>query len=61
MKLKIVIDSCIGCGTCAAIAPKTFQMNDAYKAEILDENGDDAETIKSAVDACAVQAIKIEE
>ncbi len=55
--IKIDQEKCIGCGTCAVIAGKTFLLNDFGKAEICGENGDDEETIKSAVDACPTQAI----
>jgi len=57
----LVVDQekCIGCGTCVAIAGKTFKFNDAGKVEILDAAGDDAETIKSAADSCPVQAITL--
>jgi len=52
-------DKCIGCGTCVAIAGKTFKFNDAGKAEVINEKGDDADTVKSAADSCPVQAISL--
>lgn len=52
-------EKCIGCGTCIAMAGKTFKFNESGKAEIINPEGDDAETIKSAADACPVQAITL--
>lgn len=56
-KLKIDEDLCIGCGTCSALAAKTFKLNDDGKAEVLNPSGDDEETIQNAIDSCPVQAI----
>ncbi len=63
MAKKIIIDQnkCIGCGSCAAIAPKTFKMNDEMKAEIIDGEHDDEQTIQLAADSCPTQAISLEE
>ncbi len=58
--IKIDIEKCIGCGTCAALAPGTFKMNDQMKAEVLDVVTDDEATIQSARDCCPVQVITIE-
>jgi len=52
-------DKCIGCGTCAVVAPKTFKLRDDGKAEAINPPGDDEETIKEAIETCAVDAIKI--
>lgn len=58
IKINEVI--CIGCGTCVAIAPKTFKMNDAGKAEVLDPKGNTPEEITDAIQSCAVSAISLE-
>lgn len=64
---KIIIDKnlCIGCGTCVAIASKTFKLNEDGKAELIDlpagkagPMGDEEKTIKEAIDSCPVTAIK---
>ena len=59
--MKIVIDQekCIGCGTCAALAPETFSM-DGEKALVSDEIKDDKDTIQMTVDSCPTQAITLE-
>lgn len=60
MTIKIDLEKCIGCGTCPALAPNTFKMNDDFKAEVINETGDDPETIKMAIEACPTQAISEE-
>ena len=60
-KPKIDREKCIGCGTCAALAGNTFRMTDEGKAEVYNETGDDADTIKIAADSCPVGAISLEE
>ncbi|MFH0864338.1 MAG: ferredoxin [Candidatus Gottesmanbacteria bacterium] len=55
--LTIDQDKCIGCGTCVALVPKVFQLNDDSKAEVTDQMGDTEENINNAIDSCSVQAI----
>lgn len=59
--MKVVIDEnkCIGCGTCVAVAPKTFKLGTDSKAKAIKPSGDDKKTIKDAVDSCPVKALKL--
>jgi len=57
---KILLEKCIGCGTCAALCPNTFEMTDDNKAKITNPAGDDPDSIQMAVDACPTQAIIME-
>ena len=57
MRIKIDRELCIGDGSCSSIAPKTFKLDLDGKAMVIDEFGDDDETIKMAVESCPVQAI----
>lgn len=59
MKIVIDKDKCIGCGTCAGLAPKSFQLGDDGKAEVIEPMADDEETIKEAGESCPVGAIEI--
>ena len=58
MAIKIDQESCIGCGTCAAICPNVFKMNDESKAEVIGEGEGDC--AKNGAESCPVQAIKVE-
>ena len=58
-KWEVVIDAetCIGCETCANIAPASYRMRDDNIAEYIDPPGDDDETILNAAQSCPVDAI----
>lgn len=69
---KIILEreKCIGCGSCAAICPKYFEMKDEGKSSVIgaarNEKGDDeletekVECAESAAEACPAQCIHIE-
>ena len=59
-KIEVDKNKCIGCGTCAALAPEVFELDKNNKSVVKDINGADVETIKLAADSCPVEAIKIE-
>jgi len=65
MKIKINQEDCIGCGSCSAVCPDVFDLNEDNKAIIKSTNIDqgevDQECVKEAVEICPVQVIKIEE
>jgi ferredoxin len=54
-------ETCIGCGSCAAVAGKTFKMGDDGKSHVQNPNGDDEATIQNAIDSCPVNAISWKE
>ena len=60
---KLVVDknACIGCGTCIALAPKTFQLGDDGKAIVVGQDEDNQEAIENTIDSCPVQAISWKE
>jgi ferredoxin len=60
-KIKIDKDKCIGCGTCSAIAPKTFKLDKDNKAKVIDPEGNNDKTILQAAQSCAVQAIELKD
>jgi len=65
--MKAMIDKtiCTGCGTCVAICPEVFELQDDLAENILGENNelpvDYEETCREAAEACPVEAITIEE
>ncbi|MCR3761345.1 ferredoxin [Clostridium felsineum] len=61
MKAFVDKETCIGCGTCPAVCPEIFQMDDdgkavADEAEVADDLKDSA---KEAAESCPVDAIEI--
>ena len=57
MEIKVDPKKCLGCGTCTAIAPKTFKLNKKGKAEVLTGKMDILTKIKLAVKSCPTEAI----
>lgn len=66
-KVKVVKDACIGCGSCAAIAPDVFEMTDEGFAEVkenIDFENMPEELEKDVMDAmegCPTSAIEFEQ
>ena len=60
MKITVDLDTCIGCGLCAQMAPDTYEM-DGDKAIVKggDIPEDKAEEAKSAAEQCPVNAIVV--
>jgi ferredoxin len=58
-EIKIDRNLCIGCGNCAVVAPKAFELRDgkSYVKEHWQE--EEEENIKTAVQSCPVQAISL--
>ena len=56
---KVTVDrpACIGAGSCAVLAPKTFELDDEAKAVVIDEHGDSDEDIIEAAKSCPTDAI----
>lgn len=57
--IEIDRDACIGCGTCEALAPKTFKLDKDLKSTVLENSTDSAKTLKEAAESCAVEAITV--
>jgi len=65
-KIKIDRDLCIGAGTCAVLAPNTFDLDDELKAVLKKRSselveGDSDEDVLAAAKSCPVLAITIED
>jgi ferredoxin len=67
-KIKLDRQQCIGCGSCAAVCPKCFEIADDGKSHIVGADKKDNEELEvakmecaeSAAEACPVQCIHIE-
>ena len=55
--VKVDSEKCIGCGSCAAICPKVFEMNEeTFKAKVISQ--EKCEGLKEAIDSCPSDALK---
>ncbi len=63
MKVNVKQDSCIGCGACAAICDKVFEINDegVSQCKQKDVSEENAQEVRDAADACPTSAIEVEE
>ncbi|MFA4931087.1 MAG: ferredoxin [Patescibacteria group bacterium] len=60
MEVKIDRAKCIGCGTCQAIEPELFKLDDDMKSVFIgDLSLVDLERLKAAAAVCPVQAIEV--
>jgi len=61
MAHKVFVDEekCIGCGTCAALCPKSFEMH-GDKARPVKMEVEEISCEREAEEACPVDAIKVE-
>jgi ferredoxin len=57
MAITVNKDLCIGCGTCAALCPDSFKLNNDGKAEVIGQ--EDTECAQKAAESCPVQAIRV--
>ena len=61
-KISLDQNKCIGCNTCPIMDPETFEMDTTiYKAKVKKQPEEITDTIKSAIEACPVGAITIEQ
>lgn len=66
-KIKLELEKCIGCGSCAAVCPKYFELQDDGKSHIKGAVKQDVEELEvekiecaeSAAEACPVQCIHV--
>lgn len=59
MKIKADRNKCISAGTCVAIAPDVFELDEEGKVRIKNPQGADDQTILDAAKSCPVLAIEI--
>ena len=50
---------CMGSAQCSWYAPNTFDQDDETIAIVIDQQGDPAEAIQTAIDSCPTRALSI--
>jgi ferredoxin len=60
-EIRVDRSLCMGSGQCCWYAPNTFDQDDETIAIVIDQHGDPAEAIRTAVDSCPTRAISIAE
>lgn len=56
-KIRVDRELCIANKNCVAIASSVFQMDKEDKAIVINEKGNDDDTIMAAAEACPTKAI----
>jgi ferredoxin len=60
MQIKVDRNKCIGCGTCSALCPDVFEIDDEFKARVKEGADLEKPCVNDAKSACPVEAIIIE-
>lgn len=55
--LKVRQNECIACGLCVSLCPDVFGINEAGKAEVINDKNLDC--ARQAANSCPVEAIKL--
>ncbi len=58
-QVKVIKAKCESCGTCVAIAPKVFQLDEEGIAKVISQDGHDDETKLMAAQSCPKMAIEV--
>lgn len=61
MKISIIEEKCVGCGTCEIMCAQCFKMEDNVANVISQKCDDDECDVRIAVDSCPVDAIVVGE
>ncbi len=62
VKVEVIKDTCIGCGTCIAVAPEVFEWDSDGKSKVKVAETNDPDLIQKAKNGesgCPVHAIKV--
>jgi ferredoxin len=62
VQVTLVVDKCIGSGSCEMLAPEVFEVGDDGLAKLLDASpGSEMESkVRAAEESCPTQAISVE-
>ena len=58
-EIRVDRSLCMGSAQCSWYAPNTFDQDDETIAIVIDQEGDPAEAIQTAIDSCPTRALSI--
>lgn len=58
-KVEVIRSKCISAGSCVAISPKVFELDEEGLAKVISQNGDDDDTKLLAAQSCPTAAIVV--
>jgi len=58
-KIKVSEEACIGCGACVAIDPEHFAFNDEGLSHPINQENQESEDLRNAIDSCPTSAISM--
>ncbi|MEU6644396.1 ferredoxin [Saccharomonospora sp. NPDC046836] len=58
-RVNVTPETCAGTGVCSFYASSTFALDDAGKVSVIAEDGDPAEDVRNAADACPTRSIHL--
>lgn len=61
MRVRIDRDKCTGIANCVAVAPTVFEMDEEFKAVVLDESAADDAALSRAARSCTQNAVILED
>lgn len=56
-KVEVIREKCISAGSCVAIAPKVFDLDESEIAVVLSQDGEDDDTKLLAAQSCPTMAV----
>lgn len=59
LRISVTPETCAGTGVCTFYAAKTFELDEAGKASIVADDGDTAEDLRNAAEACPTRSIRL--
>lgn len=60
MALRVDRDKCIGCGSCVALCPECFELDEEGKSQVIGEECESC-NLNDVAASCPVGAIEVEE
>ncbi len=58
-RVEVIRDKCISAGSCVAVAPGVFQLDEEQIAKVISQDGADDEMKLLAAQSCPTMAIKV--